>query len=90
MGTPAQDIFLKELNEIGWDGIAFTCGGFIHQVASGKLNYYPEIINKLNLRWLYRIYDEPKLFKRFFCYYPLSMLLFLYDYLNMRLPHEKY
>ncbi|EFH9706221.1 glycosyltransferase, partial [Escherichia coli] len=26
----------------------------------------------------------------FFCYYPLSMLLFLYDYLNMRLPHEKY
>ncbi|HAJ2952285.1 TPA: glycosyltransferase, partial [Escherichia coli] len=30
------------------------------------------------------------LVKRFFCYYPLSMLLFLYDYLNMRLPHEKY
>ncbi|EFA4560848.1 glycosyltransferase, partial [Escherichia coli] len=29
-------------------------------------------------------------FKRYFCYYPLSMLLFLYDYLNMRLPHEKY
>ncbi|HBX7323223.1 TPA: glycosyltransferase, partial [Klebsiella pneumoniae] len=28
--------------------------------------------------------------KRYFCYYPLSMLLILYDYLNMRLPHEKY
>lgn len=21
MGTPAQDIFLKELNELGWDGL---------------------------------------------------------------------
>lgn len=85
MGTPAQDRFLFELHELGWEGGAYTCGGFIHQVASGKLNYYPEIFNKLNLRWLYRMYDEPKLIKRYFGYYPLSAMLFLWDLLRYKI-----
>ncbi|VUS60307.1 UDP-Gal:alpha-D-GlcNAc-diphosphoundecaprenol beta-1,4-galactosyltransferase [Klebsiella spallanzanii] len=89
MGTPAQDKFLFELYKFGWKGIAYTCGGFIHQVASGKLNYYPKFFDKFNLRWLYRMYDEPKLIKRYFCYYPLSMILFIYDFFRMKLTNEK-
>ena len=74
MGTPRQDelaIYLKSKLE---NTIIFTCGGFIHQYAStGNKSYYPYIIDKLNLRFLYRIYDEPKLLKRYMVEYPKSI-----------------
>ncbi|TPV53845.1 WecB/TagA/CpsF family glycosyltransferase [Aestuariibacter sp. GS-14] len=74
MGTPKQDelaIYLKsQLSNI----IIFTCGGFIHQHASTENEiYYPHIIDKLNLRFLYRIFDEPKLLKRYIYEYPRSI-----------------
>jgi len=80
MGTPYQEEFLIDLKKVGWQGTGYTCGGFIHQTAQGLI-YYPYLINKFNLRWLYRIYKEPKLLKRYLFYYPLSFLLFLYDVL---------
>lgn len=80
MGTPQQELFLSNLRQRGWCGSGYTCGGFIHQISkSGDVDYYPEILNKLNLRWFYRIIDEPKLFFRYFIKYPKSLLLFLYD-----------
>ena len=83
MGTPFQEVFLMDLSNAGWMGCGYTCGGFIHQTTSG-IDYYPIFIDKYNLRWLYRIYDEPKLIKRYMIYYPISLFLFIFDYLNMK------
>ena len=84
MGTPKQECFLVETQEKGWSGIGYSCGGFIHQTAKA-INYYPYFFNKYNLRWLYRIYDEPKLFKRYFLLYPKSIALFIFDVLKSKL-----
>ncbi|TVP44945.1 MAG: glycosyltransferase [Halomonas sp.] len=79
MGAPAQEKFIVDLKNTGWEGVAYTCGGFLHQTASSGTNYYPRWIDKFNLRWLYRMYDEPKLVKRYFVYYPLFVVMFTYD-----------
>jgi N-acetylglucosaminyldiphosphoundecaprenol N-acetyl-beta-D-mannosaminyltransferase len=79
MGTPYQEEFLVDLKKKGWIGTAYTCGGFLHQTAQAGLVYYPPWINKMNLRWLYRIWDEPKLLKRYLLSYPIFLFVFLYD-----------
>lgn len=79
MGTILQERFLVDLWEKGWRGLGFTCGGFFHQTASSGYSYYPSFIDKLNLRWLYRIYDEPKLLRRYLKYYPLFIVFFIND-----------
>jgi exopolysaccharide biosynthesis WecB/TagA/CpsF family protein len=79
MGTPLQEKFLLDLKLLGWQGTGFTCGGFLHQTAS-KTKYYPDWINKLNLRWAYRIYDEPYLIKRYSIDYLMGLFLFIKDY----------
>ncbi len=81
MGAPLQEEFLIELLNNNWSGIGFSCGGFIHQAAK-KLYYYPHFVDKFSLRWLYRIYDEPYLFKRYFLEYPKFIFIFLYDLLK--------
>lgn len=83
MGAPCQEKFLVDLKKIGWSGIGYTCGGFFHQTAK-SIKYYPPWADKLNLRWLFRIYDEPKLIKRYFLYYPLFMAFFLIDWIGFR------
>lgn len=75
MGTPYQEEFLIGLKTSGWNGYGFTCGGYLHQIAR-KENYYPPVFDKFNIRWVYRIIDEPKLFKRYFIYYPVFLLRF--------------
>lgn len=79
MGAPLQEMFLVKLKSSGWQGTGFTCGGFFHQTAS-QIDYYPRWINKLHLRWLYRMYDEPKLFKRYFFQYPVALWWVLWDF----------
>lgn len=73
MGTPNQEDFLIQLKKKGWDGYGFTCGGYLHQIAT-KDNYYPVFFDKLNIRWIYRIIDEPKLLKRYFYLYPFFFI----------------
>ena len=82
MGTPFQEEFLVAIRQRGWTGTGYTCGGFLHQIAQKGINYYPNIINKYNLRWLYRIYDEPKLVRRytydairFICFFTKDVVL---------------
>lgn len=84
MGTPLQEQFLVDLRNTGWDGMGYTCGGFLHQIAS-NIQYYPTWTDKYHLRWAYRIYDEPKLFKRYFWEYPKFLLVFTYDYFKYKL-----
>lgn len=63
MGTPMQENFIVSLRDAGFDGISFTCGGFLHQT-SGRLKYYPDWVNKYNLRAFYRLFHEKGLWKR--------------------------
>ncbi|MXJ89703.1 WecB/TagA/CpsF family glycosyltransferase [Klebsiella pneumoniae] len=84
MGTPAQDIFLNDMFLTKWSGVAFTCGGFLHQTAKNGSTYYPEFFNKYNLRWLYRMIDEPKLVSRYLFGYPKSILFYLVDLLRFK------
>lgn len=78
MGTLVQERFLVDVQDKGWKGVGFTCGGFIHQTAKG-IDYYPDFFDRYNCRWLYRIYDEPKLFVRYFFHYPVSIVKITYD-----------
>ncbi|HBW84806.1 MAG TPA: glycosyltransferase [Gammaproteobacteria bacterium] len=82
MGAGKQEEFLMKLRESGWFGTGYTCGGFIHQTASAGIKYYPTWADRLHLRWLYRMIDEPKLIKRYFKYYPIFPLFLIYDFLK--------
>lgn len=37
MGILAQENFLLKVKQAGFEGIGFTCGGFIHQTAKMRL-----------------------------------------------------
>ncbi len=82
MGAPLQENFLSELKKNDWSGVGFTCGGFIHQTAASGISYYPRVIDKLNMRWLYRMFDEPKLVRRYFVDYTKFVFVFCYDALK--------
>lgn len=83
MGTPYQENFILDLKKGGYEGIAFTCGGYFHQT-SKAIDYYPWFFNKFNLRWVYRIIDEPKLIKRYIIYYPKALFYILLDLLEFK------
>lgn len=65
MGVVAQEEFLLQAKQMGFKGIGFTCGGFIHQTAENDIHYYPDWIDKFNLRFLYRMYKEKHTRKRY-------------------------
>lgn len=80
MGSDKQENFLINLKNNNWRGLAYTCGGFIHQTVSKGHCYYPNWIDKYNLRFIYRIYDEPKLIKRYTVDYLFFVVIFFKDY----------
>ena len=88
MGAVHQERFLIDLKSRGWTGAGYTCGGFLHQVTTG-LEYYPQWIDRLNIRWAYRIYDEPKLFKRYFIEYPIAIVYILTDFIKFKFFNKK-
>ena len=78
-GVPKQDLLVLALKNAGFKGAAFTCGGFLHQTAmSANGYYYPEWINRWNLRTPYRLCKEHYVLKRLFLYY--IPFLFQYSY----------
>lgn len=80
MGTPLQEAFLVSLKKTGWLGAGFTCGGYLDQVAK-RFDYYPRWIDRLNLRFLYRLVREPKrLWRRYLIEYQTFVMLFAKAY----------
>ena len=59
MGAPRQEAFLVSLADNGWSGVGFTCGGYLDHLGD-RFDFYPAIVDRLNLRWLYRIAREPR------------------------------
>lgn len=84
MGAPLQERFLRDLRDAGYDGIAFTCGGFLHQTTH-KIHYYPAWIDKYNLRAFYRLYKEKGMAKRLYNVLIQFPVLFLYDTIHSKL-----
>lgn len=65
MGIILQEQFLLKVRDAGYQGLGFTCGGFIHQTAQDKADYYPDWVDKHGLRFFYRMYKEPHTRKRY-------------------------
>lgn len=84
MGALRQEEFLLDLQEAGWKGKGYTCGGYFHQLAEGGYQYYPEWIDRLQLRWLYRMYKEPEVRRRYIVDYPKFVIKFIGDFLWAR------
>lgn len=74
LGALKQEQFILGLREAGYSGYSFSCGGFIRQEATSDRAYYPPVFDKLNIRWLYRMYKEPHTIKRYLFIYPKSLL----------------
>lgn len=81
MGVLMQEHFLLKVKESGYQGIGFTCGGFIHQTAKDEIDYYPAWADKLNLRFVYRMFKEKHTRKR----YMQAALLFPVRFISERI-----
>ena len=79
MGALAQEKFLRQVKKDGFQGIGFTCGGFIHQTSKNEIDYYPEWIDKANLRFVYRMYKEKHTRKRYMQAAVLFPLFFIHE-----------
>ena len=79
MGAVKQEWFIGELVRSGYIGACASCGGFIHQTATSGIAYYPYWIDRYNLRFIYRIYDEPSLARRYLIEYPKSFAVLAAD-----------
>lgn len=65
MGILMQEKFLLKAKNAGFEGIGFTCGGFIHQTAKNEIDYYPAWVDRMNIRFIYRMYKEKHTRKRY-------------------------
>lgn len=72
MGALMQEKFLLKVKNAGYQGVGFTCGGFIHQTSKNEIDYDPAWVDKTNLRFVYRMWKEPHTRKR----YVMAGLLF--------------
>lgn len=83
LGNIKQESVAYRLYKNNKEKLIFTCGAFITQTANtidGK--YYPKWIDKLNLRWAYRILKEKDIFLRVIKYYPIFIILFFKDLIS--------
>ena len=58
MGIRKQEEMLVRVHSAGYEGVGFTCGGFLRQTAKKNIDYYPAWINRWNLRFVYRMVKE--------------------------------
>ena len=84
LGFPKQELFLRNIVKYYDNFIGYTCGAFISQT-SIKSQYYPRLVNKLNLRWFYRATFNSHVRKRLLFDYPRFLLKFLFcrDFRNL-------
>lgn len=85
LGAGRQENFIRLAIRGGFRGVAFSCGAFIRQEAMTQGAYYPPLINRLNLRALYRMYREPHTIARYLLIYPANFLRLNYLMARRRL-----
>ena len=79
LGSPKQEEFSLKIKSMCHDSMIFNCGAFISQTANNGKEYYPKFINQLNLRWIYRIYKEKGLLRRYAVDYPKGIVYIVKD-----------
>lgn len=79
MGAVMQEKFLLRTKMLGFKGIGFTCGGFVHQTAKDQIEYYPKWVDKYNVRFLYRMCKEPHTRGRYLKAGILFPFIFVWD-----------
>ena len=79
MGAPKQERLVTEI--FAKTGIyCFTCGGFITQMAKADhTDYYPPLVVRLNIRFIYRLFKEPHVRMRLIDDYPRGIFFFIFD-----------
>lgn len=77
LGAGRQEQFMRDAMAGGFDGVAFSCGGFIRQESMTTDFYYPPLVNRLRLRAFYRMYREPHTIKRYLLDYPVNFMRLL-------------
>jgi exopolysaccharide biosynthesis WecB/TagA/CpsF family protein len=82
MGAVLQEAMALDLRKAGYKGSIYTCGGFLHQTKY-EINFYPQFINKMHLRFFYRMYKENGFFKRSIKTYPEFCYLILCEIFNL-------
>ncbi len=83
MGCSLQEETLVWLHDhLEFPFAGFTCGGFLGQSAAG-VQYYPPLINKLDLRWAYRLVKEPHYRRRFLPFYSKFPFVFVFDFFSI-------
>jgi N-acetylglucosaminyldiphosphoundecaprenol N-acetyl-beta-D-mannosaminyltransferase len=76
MGAVLQETMALDLRKAGYAGAVYTCGGFLHQTKR-EINFYPKFIDKMNLRFFYRIFKEEGILKRSVKTYPKFVYLMI-------------
>lgn len=84
LGTPKQEGFSIYLKNKGYKGTIYNCGAFLSQTANHGVQYYPNIVNILHLRWAYRLINEKGLFKRYFIEYPFATIIIIFDFIKSK------
>lgn len=75
LGAPRQEQLAITIAQLNLCSHIYTCGAFISQTAQAGTTYYPAYINRLHLRWLWRVWHEPHVFKRILLFYPKGFYL---------------
>ncbi|RZF79180.1 glycosyltransferase [Pseudoalteromonas sp. CO325X] len=77
-GAPLQEFIGCRLREkLTGTKVITTCGAFVSQTVSAKREkYYPVLVDKLCLRWLYRLIKEKHIRKRWLKFYPRFVFLY--------------
>ncbi|WP_158681671.1 WecB/TagA/CpsF family glycosyltransferase [Microbulbifer pacificus] len=77
LGAPRQELLACKIKALPGKTLLFTCGGFLDQRILSKA-YYPKIIDKFNLRFLYRLVKEPRrLWRRYLIEYRVFAFLWV-------------
>lgn len=82
MGSLLQERMAVDLRESGYTGAIYTCGGFLHQTKT-EINFYPKFIDRLNMRFIYRVYKEEGFLGRSAKSYPMFCYLMICRLLNI-------
>jgi N-acetylglucosaminyldiphosphoundecaprenol N-acetyl-beta-D-mannosaminyltransferase len=70
MGDPRQILWVEQVKHRLRAGLAITCGG-LFKLLAGELKHPPRAWQKAGFGWLYRVFQEPELWRRYATDLPL-------------------
>lgn len=74
LGAPKQELWLQQFKKEINANVLMGVGGTF-DVWSGNIKRAPKIIQQLRLEWLYRLFQDPKKFKRYYSLWTFLQLI---------------